>query len=124
ARVLNHPGPHEGDWVPVISERDSVYYRQQPLFRGNEASLAEQERMRQFWEDPANPDNAELLAQAGIDYVIVPQIVTDPESINEMFRWRAPFTEAIEMRSSVSDAPYLELLFDADGAQVYQLINE
>ena len=124
ARVLNHPGPHEGDWVPVISERDSVYYRQQPFFRGNEASLAEQERMRQFWEDPANPDNAELLAQAGIDYVIVPQIVTDPESINEMFRWRAPFTEAIEMRSSVSDAPYLELLFDADGAQVYQLINE
>ena len=124
ARVLNHPGPHEGDWVPVISERDSVYYRQQPFFRGNEASLAEQERMRQFWEDPANPDNAELLAQAGIDYVIVPQIVTDPESINEMFRWRAPFTEAIEMRSSVADAPYLELLFDADGAQVYQLINE
>jgi hypothetical protein len=37
ARVLNFPGTrfdnsHEGDWVPVISERDSVYFRWQPFF--------------------------------------------------------------------------------------------
>lgn len=120
ARILNHPGPHEADWVPVISERDSVYYRPQPFFRGDEASLAEQEQLRAFWEDPANTDNAELLEETGIDYVIVPQIVTDPASIESMFRWRPPFTEATEMRSNVSEAPYLELLFDADGAQVYQ----
>jgi hypothetical protein len=124
ARILNHPGPHEADWVPVISERDAVYYRPQPFFRGNESSVAEQERLRVFWQDPANPDNAALLADARIDYVIVPQIVTNPQSIAEMFRWRAPFSEAIEMQSSVSDAPYLELLFDADGAQVYQLIRQ
>ena len=69
-RVLNFPGTafdnsHEGDWVPVISERDSVYYRWQPFFQGNEASLAEQERLRAFWQDPANLANAELLRQAG-----------------------------------------------------------
>lgn len=121
ARILNHPGPHEADWVPVISERDSVYYRPQPFFRGDEDSLAEQDLLRAFWRDPANADNASLLADAGIDYVIVPQIVTNPESIEQMYRWRPPFTEATEMRSSVEAAPYLELLFDADGAQVYQL---
>jgi hypothetical protein len=120
ARILNHPAPHESDWVPVISERDSVYYRPQPFFRGDEVSLAEQERLRAFWEDPANPENAQLLADADVDYVIVPQIVSNPQSIQQMFRWRAPFTESIEMQSTVAEAPYLELLFDADGAQVYQ----
>jgi hypothetical protein len=121
ARVLNHPGPHEADWVPVVSERDSVYYRPQPFFRGDEASLTEQERLRAFWEDPADPANAALLAEAGVDYVIVPQIVTNPQSIQDMFRWRPPFPGETPMRSSVADAPYLELVFDANGAQVYQL---
>lgn len=124
AKVLNFPGTqfdnsHESDWVPVISERQSVYYRWQPFFRHTEASLAEQDRLRAFWANPADPSHAELLAADGIDYVIVPQVVTRPESIAEMFRWRAPFTELVEMQSAVRDAPYLELVFDSDGAQVY-----
>lgn len=123
ARLLNHPGPHEADWVPVIAERDSVYYRPQPFFRGDEASLAEQERLRAFWENPADPANAALLQEAGIDYVIVPQVVTDPASIATMYRWRAPFTEALPMRSGVAGAPYLRLVFDQDGAQVYEVIT-
>ena len=120
ARVLNHPGPHEADWVPVISERDTVYYRPQPFFQGDEASLTEQARLLAFWENPADPANEALLVEAGVDYVIVPQIVTNPESIVDMFRWRPPFTENLQMQSSIADAPYLELLFDANGAQVYQ----
>lgn len=128
ARILNFPGSqmdnsHESDWVPVIAERDSIYYRWQPFFRNNEASIAEQERLRAFWNDPADPANADLLREAGIDYVIVPQIVTNPESIATMFRWRAPFTELIEMRSDVEDAPYLRLVLDVDGAQVYEFVD-
>jgi hypothetical protein len=123
ARILNFPGPQEGDWAPVIAERDSVYYRMQPFFQGEEASLVEQERLRAFWENPANPDNAALLEAAGIDYVLVPQIVTNPASIETMFRWRAPFTEALDMRSRVDDARYLRLLFDADGARVYEYVG-
>ncbi|MBL8157780.1 MAG: hypothetical protein JNM70_26790, partial [Anaerolineae bacterium] len=93
ARVLNYPGArfdnsHESDWVPVISERDTVYYRWQPFFHNNEASLAEQDRLRAFWEDPANPAHAELLREANIRYVIVPQIVANPASFETMFRWR------------------------------------
>jgi hypothetical protein len=125
---LNFPGSHpynshESDWVPVIAERDSVYYRWQPFFRNNQASLAEQDRLRGFWQDPAAPANATLLKDAGIDYVIVPQIVTRPESISTMFRWRPPFTLAIAMRSRVEDAPYLSLVFESEGAQVYAFIQ-
>ncbi len=123
ARVLNHPAPHEADWVPVISERESVYFRPQPFFRGMEQVEAEQAALAAFWSNPADPANADLLRDAGIDYVIVPQIVTNPASISGMFRWREPFTADYPMESSVSDAPYLELVFDADGAQVYQLIS-
>lgn len=126
ARVLNFPGTqkdnsHESDWVPVIAERDTVYYRWQPFFRNNEASLAEQDRLRAFWEDPANPAQAELLRSAKIKYVIVPQLVTHPDSIDTMFRWNKPFTELVQMRSLVSAAPYLQLVFDSDGAQVYEV---
>jgi hypothetical protein len=123
ARILNFPGPQEGDWAPVIAERDSVYYRMQPFFRGAERSIAEQDAMRDFWENPANPENAELLGNSGIDYVIVPQVVTSPATIETMYRWRAPFTEALEMRSLVAEAPYLRLVFDADGAQIYEYIG-
>lgn len=123
-RVLNFPGTafdnsHESDWVPVISERDSVYYRWQPFFEGNEASLAEQERLRAFWENPADPANADLLAEAGIDYVIVPQVVVQPEQFEYAWRWNAPFAWDFPMESDVADAPYLEQVFEMDGAAVY-----
>ena len=120
ARILNTPLPHEGDWVPVISERDSVYFRPQPFFHGTDASEAEQQAMLAFWRNPADPANADLLRAAGIDFVIVPQIITDPNSINTMLRWREPLTDGYApMESSVSDADYLELVFDQDGAQVW-----
>jgi hypothetical protein len=128
ARILNFPGTlkdnsHEGDWVPVIAERDSVFYRWQPFFRNNEASMEEQDRLRVFWEDPANPANAELLAAAGIDYVIIPQIISKPDSMDTMFRWRAP-NDIIEMQSTLAEAPFLELVFEQDGAEVYAFSGE
>jgi hypothetical protein len=117
ARILNYSAPHEADWAPVISERDTVFYRPQPFFTGDEASLAEQERLRAFWQDPANPANRALLEEAGVDYVLVPQIISNPESLQTMVRWRGPFLE--ETVSSVADVPWLTLVFDSNGAQVY-----
>lgn len=128
SRILNFPGTlkdnsHEGDWVAVIAERDSVFYRWQPFFRNNEASLEEQDRLRVFWEDPTNPANEELLAAAGIDFVIIPQIISKPDSIDTMFRWRAP-NDIIEMQSTLAEAPFLELVFEQDGAEVYAFRGE
>lgn len=121
ARVLNFPGPQEGDWVAVIAERDAVYYRWQPFFRGDDASRTEQDQLRAFWEDPANPANAQRLSAAHIAYVIVPQVVGNPASFEGMFRWHRPFSDALSARSTVADAPYLQRVFDADGAQVYRV---
>ena len=124
AYLLNFPGPQEGDWVPVIAERRSVYYRPQPFFQrpiGGDplADTPEQVALRAFWKDPANPANANLLREAGVDYVIVPQVVGNPASFAGHYRWRAPFTNLIDMQSAVSEAAALTLVFDDNGAQVY-----
>ena len=50
--------------------------------------------------------------------MLVPQIMTDPTSIVGR-RWRDPFTAALDMGSAVGNTPYLQLLVDFDGAQVY-----
>ena len=128
SRILNFPGTnfdnsHESDWVPVISERDSIYFRWQPFFRNLDASRAEQDALRQFWYDPADPANADLLTTYAIDYVIVPQIVGNPDSFATAWRWNAPFAWDFEMRSTVAEADYLKSVFEADGAQVYQVID-
>ena len=103
----------------------TVYYRPQPFFQHPDADFDplsetdEQIALRVFWENPADPSNADLLRTAGIDYVIVPQVVGNPESIAGHFRWQPPFSDLIAMQSAVSDADYLELVFEDDGAQVY-----
>jgi hypothetical protein len=124
AYILNWPGPQEGDWVPVIAERRSVYYRPQPFFTREGDPLVdtqEQLAMRTFWEDPANPDNEALLREAGVDYVIVPQVVGNPDSFADHYRWRRPFTDLIDMASDPAGLPYLMEVFDADGARVYRV---
>lgn len=121
ARVLNHPGPHEGDWVPVIAERDTVYFRPQEFFQNTADFEAEQDVFRAFWLDPANPAHAQKLLAAGIMYVIVPQVFGDPASLDEMVRWRGPVPEAASylQASSLDDAEYLALVHEQDGARVY-----
>ncbi len=63
-----------------------------------------------------------LLQSSGIDYVIVPQIVTNPASIETMFRWRPQSEDRVEMDSALTDAPFLHLVFDSHGAQVYEFV--
>ncbi len=121
ALILNHPGPQEGDWVPLIAQRDTVYFRPQPFYRGTERSDARQTALLAFWQNPADTANAELLRQYKISYVIVPQIAAQPDALAGMFRWRAPVpTALLNIRADL--APYLKLAFESDGAQVYQVM--
>jgi hypothetical protein len=123
ARILNHPGPHEGDWAPVITERDTIYFRPQPFFRGTAQAEAEQDTLRAFWVDPSDPALADVLRAAGVQYVLVPQIVSSPASFTDMLRWRRPVAEVQSyLKKPVSRAPYLRLVYDKDGAQVYAVI--
>jgi hypothetical protein len=122
-RILNHPGPHEGDWAPIITGRDTIYFRPQPFFQGTEHSTAEQDAFRAFWRDPANPDNINLFREDKVSYVLVPQVFGNPASFKDMLRWREPLPEAASyLATAVSAAPYLRLVYDQDGAQVYEVI--
>ena len=124
ARLLNYPAPHEGEWAALIAERDAVYYRWQPFFRGTAASLAEQEAFLAFWRDPAAAEHEALLRAAGISHVVLPQIVSHPDLQEGMFRWREPFAMEWQLASDPADAPYLELVFEQRGARVYALVGE
>lgn len=125
ARVLNHPGPHEGDWAPIISERDTVYFRPQPFFRGAGQAENEQDAFRPLWRAPdaAPQDFAALLADYGVDYVLLPQVFGAPDRLDEMLRWRPPLPEAASyLTSPLSEASYLRLVYDENGARVYQVL--
>jgi hypothetical protein len=93
--ILNYPGEQEGHWVPIIAQRNTIYFRPQPFFRGTEKVEAVQNALLRFWKAPPNPLNAGLLERYRIAYVIVPQLITRPETIQGMFRWRQPIPEAL-----------------------------
>lgn len=121
--ILNHPGLHEADWVPLISERQAIFFRLQPFFQHTEAVEAVQAQFREFWLNPTDPSHEALLRQHGIDYIIVPQVFTNPESLQGMFRWRPPLPDAAQYQpQAITEAiPYLELVFDEDGARIFRV---
>jgi len=106
----------------VVAQRNAVYFRPQPFFRNTDKAEAMQTALKAFWQNPADTANADLLKRYGVSYVIVPQIVNRPDSIRAMFRWRPPIPEAASYKP-VGDAPYLKLVYEADGAQVYQVVS-
>lgn len=117
ARVLNYPVEFEGEWVPVIAERDSVYFPLPHNHRDDSDNAAEREALRAFWHNPADPAHADLLREAGISYVIVPQVVTNPQAARDSWRWREP--PETQAGGLVSAAPYLQRVYERDGAAVY-----
>jgi len=128
ARVLNYPGDYvnlrdwEAHWVPVIAERDCVYFRNAPFFTGPGLAQARGEgaEMLAFWRDPANPRNAERLLAAGLQFVIVPESVGGPTTDQPSWRWKPP-AELSGILSRPQSANYLEMVFRAGGAQVFRV---
>ena len=122
ARVLNHPGPLEGDWAPVVTERDTVYFRPQYFFRNTHQVEAEQDAFRAFWSDPTNPGYENLFRETGVNYVLVPQINGDLGHSDHMIRWLDPLPVASAYSSAPFTAiPYLQLVYEQDGAQVFEV---
>jgi hypothetical protein len=141
ARVLNYPGDHEGrreweaHWAPVVTERDCVYFRMQPFFldrrdaepgrksgaRGLAGTLAEQQALLAFWRDPADPSHGGRLREAGLRYVLVPESIGDPASLDQAWRWQ-PAPQLRGIRSTPDRARYLRLAYRAGGARVYEVM--
>ena len=122
ALILNHPGPQEADWAPVVAQRNTVYFRPQPFFTNTAQAEAMQNDLLAFWKNPADPANAALLARYHVTYVLVPQIVEAPATFATMYRWRPPSANAL-LNAPPADLAYLKLVFEADGARVYQVVS-
>ena len=121
-RILNHPGPLEGDWAPIVTERDTVYFRPQYFFQNTRQMEAERNAFCAFWNDPTNPDFEKLFREMGVSYVLVPQVFGDPSRFEDMIRWMGPLPEAaVYSPTSFKDIPYLQLVYERDGAQVYEV---
>ncbi|PWT93980.1 MAG: hypothetical protein C5B54_00860 [Acidobacteria bacterium] len=123
-RILNYPGDYEhlrdweAHWAPVITERDCVYFRRQPFY--NISNYPEQESFLAFWRNPADIANAELLKQSRISYVLLPESVGDPSSLERSWRWQPP-AMLEHVQSMPKDASYLKLAYQSGGAQVYEV---
>ncbi|MBI5052076.1 MAG: hypothetical protein HZB52_02275 [Chloroflexi bacterium] len=118
ALILNYPGI-EGDWVPVIAERKTIHFREQLFYIGAGEAWKLQEELRVAYHDPASPESEKKVRLANIAYILIPQVIGNPDSFKSAQRWRPPFIES--MRSSFADAKYLELVKDFDGAQIWKV---
>ncbi|SVD16490.1 uncharacterized protein METZ01_LOCUS369344, partial [marine metagenome] len=107
---------------PVITERESVYIRDQLFYVGAGALRQRQQNMAAAYLDPASEGAHDLMYEHGIDYVVVPQWLNRPALLSRQLRWREP--ARLPQYSRFSDAKYLELVADFDGAQVWQLKDE
>jgi hypothetical protein len=121
AVILNYPGGEEGQWAPIVAQRNAIYFRPQPFFQGTQQAEATQQALLAFWQNPPDSANIALLARYHVSYILVPQIITQPESINAMFRWRLPLPDAL-IYKPVTNLPFLKRVFESDGAQVYQVV--
>jgi len=116
--ILNYPGI-EGDWAPVIAERKTIHFREQLFYIGASQAWKLQEELRVAYHDPATPESEKKIRAAKIAYILIPQVIANPDSFKSAQRGRPPFIES--MKSSFSDAKYLELVKNFDGAQVYRV---
>ncbi len=116
--ILNYPGI-EGDWAAVVTERKTVQFREQLFYIGAQPAWDLQEALKTAYLNPASVNAEQLIREAGIDYILVPQVIGRPESLAEALRWRPPFVEPLQ--SSFAEASYLELVQDFDGAQIWRV---
>ncbi len=121
SHILNFPV--EGTWVPVVTERVSIYPPLLPFAQNWTEMEREGRRLLAFWQSPADRTHAVLLEEANIDYVIVPQIINQPQVLDSLWRWYPPELE-FEMTSTVAQADYLTLVYENEGATVYQVLKE
>lgn len=111
----------EGHWVPVISERKSVYSSGFSFAFAQDSALRLKEILYPAYVDPKNQSSKELVYKYGIDYIIVPQLMGNYFSLSLMYRWRSP-APIVEQSSRFEDTDYLELVYDSNGAKVFKVL--
>ncbi len=123
--VLNYPLGFEGHWVPVIAERQSTAFREQPFFANAESAYARRQALEPTYFDLSQPGASELLRNYSVSYIIIPQNINRPEvfgDMNQLIRWRGPDNKWRALAWSPDEIDWLELVFDQDSAQIYRVI--
>lgn len=60
-----------------------------------------------------------------MDYVLLPQVFGEPDAFDDMLRWRPPLPEAASyLTRPLSEASYLRLVHEVDGARIYQVVPQ
>jgi len=122
----------DGNWVPVVSERETVYIPLVPYTQRNTPLLLSHnidsatigiQAIHLFWHTPDTDDMVQQLRDVGITHVIVPQIMSNPDSYDSAWRWDEPPTSDI-IADRLQNTDYLELVYENDGAQVYAVRAE
>lgn len=125
ALLLNYPLGHEAHWAPVIAERESVTFRDQPFFSGAEPYYDRSADLADAYFDLAAEGVYEQIQAYGVTHLVVPQIINQPERFGDMqamMRWRWPGDYWQEPETSPDELDWLELVFDQDGARVYRVL--
>jgi hypothetical protein len=128
ALILNYPVGFEGHWVPVIAERETVAFRDQPFFAGAQPLYDRNTRLKEYYFDPGLPGAEEAIREAGVDYIIIPQLVADRSQFDgdivNTLRWRWPEDTWYALQSPPAEQDWLELVFERDGAQVWRILPQ
>ncbi|MCC6904977.1 MAG: hypothetical protein IT326_03980, partial [Anaerolineae bacterium] len=123
--ILNYPSGFEGHWVTTIAERETVEFRDQPFFHLADSYYERMAQAEQAYFDLSQPAARVFVQAQGIDYVIIPQIVNQPERFNDMrgsIRWRWPQDTWRALDYDPASIDWLEQVFEQDGAQVYRVL--
>lgn len=119
AVVLNYP--LEGIWAAAITERD-VIHKPATANAIYTTALTSRALLDGFWRDPVSSQAQSVLAREGIDYIVVPQIVSDPTAYNTAYRFIAPATaDAI---TNPRRADYVDVVYENNGALVLQMNSD
>jgi len=123
--ILNYPVGFEGHWVPVIAERESVAFRDQPFFAGAQPLYDRNMHLKDVYFNLSEPGAHDLLIQYHVDYIVIPQIVAEPDRFDDIvntLRWRWPEETWYPLQSLPADQNWLKLVFEQDGAQVWRVL--
>jgi len=125
ALILNYPLGFEGHWVPVIAERESVAFRDQPFFSGAEPYYERARVLSDLYFNLGQSGAHETLVAYGVAYIVIPQIAAEPghfEDTADTLRWRWPQDAWYPLETPPTNIGWLELVFEQDGAQVWRVL--
>jgi hypothetical protein len=114
-RILSHPSLR---WMMPITGRDGIYFENRDFFILSDNYQDELRVLQNYWKDPIADES--ILEKLEVDYVYLPDWVSNIEQDASRLY---PYADIDSNEQVIYRAPYLELVFEQDGARVYRVID-